>query len=347
MHSGLTHQSSSQSSSQCGAELVDVKVEITPPHDSDKVAQPLINSFSMDSNCLSSDFKTPPQFASPQIRKLSDMPATSHDICGGPGSGSSILLNASGRGGCGVGGAAATGVSPSASNSATKLYKKIEEMMDLSSPYNHYRCLSACPSESNLTQYNQPTGGEHRYAYGGGGGGGGVGAGIGGGSATRLEIRPGSSRLLRRQFSLDRDDCAQSQQLQPTVHHYRYNLEIPTLQEHRTSPTNSAKSMTGVGSSLGVGGGGGRLLKQHSTSVAIDLEKIDEAPISPTSLLSSGGGGRAGGRLNSGLQSQASEETTGSRTPTERNDELPMRPAAAVQRNSNEISLTVDALIVR
>lgn len=318
--------------------------------------QTLTNSFSLDSNA---DFGGKP-FASPQIRKLSDLPPNSQDSCSG-GGGGGMLLNAVGslgrysNAGLGSSGSAVGTAAQNAQNSqsANKLYKKIEEMIDLSSPYNHYRCLSACPSESNLTQYNQ-TGEQHRYAYAAGGVCGISIGGVGGGSATRLESRPGSSRLLRRQFSLDRDDCTQSQQLHQQQHQqqqphqaFRLNLDIPTLQEHlRTSPTNSAKSMVGMSAGGGGGGGGGlgstlgggRLLKQHSTSVAVDLEKIEEIPISPTSVLS-------GSRSNSGLQSQASEDTTGSRTP-ERSVVMAVgtRPPP---RNGNEISLTVDALIVR
>lgn len=407
---GLQHQSSSQSSSQCGdrsssatIEQIDVKVEITPPRDYNngdasithtlhplQHQQTLSNSFSLDSNaalsaaCLNlSDFKTTP-FPSPHIRKLGDLSAGSHDSCGGGGGGgvgtgggqiggSSMLLNTMGASRYGrdsIGGGAGSsiaGTSTSAGNashSANKLYKKLEEMMDLSSPYNHYRCLSACPSETNLTQFHQQSGvgsEQHRYAYAsgsgfggvsiggiGGGGGGSSSGGTGGiGSISRLESRPGSSRLLRRQFSLDRDDCAQqqqqtAQQQQHQQHHFRHNLEIPTLQEYqRTSPTNSAKSMCGTalttGGSCGSNSllGAGRLLKQHSTSVAVDLEKIEEIPISPTSVLSAS-------KSNSGLaSSQVSEDatTTGSRTP----EQAP----PTVRSNSNEISLTVDALIVR
>lgn len=276
----MGNQSSSQSSSLCG-ECLDVKVEITPPRDGD-MAQ-LSNSFSMDSTantplCLNlADFKTP---ANRKMSELGPMP----DGLLNPN-------NAFGR-----------FTSPTSStSSAAKFCKKIEELIDLSSPYNHYRCLS--PSESNLTQCT-----ENRYMYSG---------------ASRAESRPGSTRLLRRQFSLDRDDCS-------ITHINRQNLEIPAQQDQRTSPTNVR--------------GTGRLTKQTSASVAIDLEKIEEIPISPTSALSSN---RHSGSCISSQTSEDLEHFT------------PLRPGGASLGHShnhhnnnnshanNEISLTVDALIVR
>lgn len=216
-----TH-SSSQSSSLAG-EQVDVKVEITPPTNVETTSH-LPNSFSVDSSTMNnsinlSDFKTPG--TSPQQRKLNDLP---HDT----------LLNPANFG----------RFTPSPSSaSSCKMFKKFEEFMDLSLPYNHYRCLS--PSESNLTQCN-----EGKYVYG----------------LTKQDSKPGSSRLLRRQFSLDKEDCHSN----ITV---RSNLDVPFLGEHRStpSPTNMKP---------------GRLHRQTSASVAQDLEKIEEIPISPTSCLS-------------------------------------------------------------
>lgn len=215
------NQSSSRSSSIAG-EMVDVRVEITPPKDSE---QTLPNSYSVDSNAtlnLSinlSDFKTPS--TSPQQRKYSEIPTEG-------------LLNPANFGRCTP--------SPSTSGVPNKLYKKLEEMMDLSSPYNHYRCLS--PSESNLTQCND---GKYTYSV-----------------AKGADLsKPGSSRLLRRQFSLDKDECLATQL-------NKSGLEISTLQEnHSGSCTSNVKPS-------------GRLIKQHSASVAVDLEKIEEIPISPT-----------------------------------------------------------------
>lgn len=120
--------------------------------------------------------------------------------------------------------------------------------MDLSLPYNHYRCLS--PSESNLTQCND---GKYMYSV-----------------AKGADLsKPGSSRLLRRQFSLDKDDCIATQL-------HKSGLEISTLQENANS--------SGGGTSSSNVKPSGRLIKQHSASVAVDLEKIEEIPISPTQL---------------------------------------------------------------
>lgn len=217
-----TH-SSSQSSSLAG-EQVDVKVEITPPNNAD-AASLLPNSYSMDSSTTMnmsinlSDYKTPG--TSPQQRKITDLP---HDN----------LLNPSNFG----------RFTPSPSSaSSTKMYKKFEELMDLSLPYNHYRCLS--PSESNLTQCN-----EGKYIYG----------------IYKQDSKPGSSRLLRRQFSLDKEDTHSNITT-------KSNLDVPFSNEVRStpSPTNFKP---------------GRLHRQTSASVAQDLEKIEEIPISPTSCLS-------------------------------------------------------------
>lgn len=217
------NQSSSRSSSIAG-EMVDVRVEITPPKDSEQ--PPIPNSYSLDSNAtlnLSinlSDFKTPS--TSPQQRKFSEIPTEG-------------LLNPANFG--------RSTTSPSSTGPPTnKLYKKLEEMMDLSSPYNHYRCLS--PSESNLTQCND---GKYMYSV-----------------AKGADLsKPGSSRLLRRQFSLDKDDCLATQLT-------KSGLEISTLQENHSGSSSSNVKPSG------------RLIKQHSASVAVDLEKIEEIPVSPT-----------------------------------------------------------------
>lgn len=203
--------------------MVDVRVEITPPKDSEHT---LPNSYSVDSNAtlnLSinlSDFKTPS--TSPQQRKYSEIPTEG-------------LLNPANFGRCTP--------SPSTSGPPNKLYKKLEEMMDLSLPYNHYRCLS--PSESNLTQCN-----DGKYMY----------------SVTKGAdlSKPGSSRLLRRQFSLDKDDCI-------TTQLNKSGMELSSLHEANHSGTNSSSKLSS-----------GRLIKQQSASVAVDLEKIEEIPVSPT-----------------------------------------------------------------
>lgn len=178
-----------------------------------------------------SDFKS----ASPQQRKLSELPADS-------------LLNAANYG----------RLTPSPSSaSSCKLYKKFEDFLDLSLPYNHYRCLS--PSESNLTQCT-----DGKYIYG----------------VSRLDNKPGSSRLLRRQFSLDKDDCQNngSGPSQPnigiTIAQMKSSLDVPNSQEF---PNRSSPSPTNMKPA--------RLHKQNSASVAQDLGKIEEIPVSPTSCI--------------------------------------------------------------
>lgn len=132
--------------------------------------------------------------------------------------------------------------SPSSASSC-KLYKKFEEFFDLSLPYNHYRCLS--PSESNLTQCM-----DGKYIYG----------------VNKLDNKPGSTRLLRRQFSLDKEDCHN------TAMAAKSSLDVPNDVSQRSSP-----SPTNIKP--------GRLLKQNSASVAQDLEKIEEIPASPKSCM--------------------------------------------------------------
>lgn len=243
------------------------------------------NSFSMDSNATNSnclylgDFKSTGAGSIgagigsiPHGRKFSEIP---HDSTGG-------LLNPGHLG--------AFTPTTSTANSASKLYKKIEELMDLSSPYNHYRCLS--PSESNLTQCI-----EAKYMY----------------TRPQPENVPGSSRLLRRQFSLDRDDCHTSQQL------FKQNLDIPMLQEQQRNSPNNLKA--------------GRLHKQSSTSVTVDLKKIEEIPISQISSFASD--------ESVVVPVVATSEILGTTTKSR------AISAKAVLVEPNEISLNVDALILR
>ncbi|XP_037038134.1 uncharacterized protein LOC119075714 isoform X2 [Bradysia coprophila] len=269
------NQSSSRSSSIAG-EMVDVRVEITPPKDSEQSTLP--NSYSVDSNAtlnLSinlSDFKTPS--TSPQQRKYSEIPTEG-------------LLNPANFGRCTP--------SPSTSGPPNKLYKKLEEMMDLSLPYNHYRCLS--PSESNLTQCND---GKYMYSV-----------------AKGADLnKPGSSRLLRRQFSLDKDDCLATQLT-------KSGLEISTLQENHSGPTSSNVKPSG------------RLIKQHSASVAVDLEKIEEIPVSPTQPTGHG-------YKNELFLTQIPGSEPGS--PHSDNDASTSNGSVAEKR---EISLNVESLIIR
>lgn len=291
-----TTHSSSQSSSLAG-EQVDVKVEITPPRETEANVQ-MPNSYSIDSsNTVNlsinlSDYKTPS--TSPQQRKLSELPSADG------------LLNAANFG----------RLTPSpSSGSSCKLYKRFEDLMDISSPYNHYRCLS--PSESNLTQCT-----EGRYMYGN----------------SKLDNKPGSSRLLRRQFSLDKDDCqtTTSTSITPTSQPLKSSLDVPLFQElaNRSSPTNIKP---------------GRLHKQTSASVAQDLEKIEEIPISPTSCIfnhkndlsqipGSAGGSPASKKADdSGSDEMQMTTMTGTTNVS----------TATVASNSREISLNVQTLMLR
>ncbi|XP_054081817.1 uncharacterized protein LOC105218644 isoform X2 [Zeugodacus cucurbitae] len=261
-----TNPSSSQSSSLAG-ESVEVKVEITPPTNADICSSNLPNSYSLDStstNTISPNVTLCPDFpaktpnASPQSRKMSEL---SPENLLTPGTFNRLPSSAGG--------------------SSSRLYKKIEEMMDLSSPYNHYKCLS--PSESNLTQFY-----DGKYLYSGGGVCSAVGGGTGSGggsvhsSSVKFDSKPGSSRLLRRQFSLDRDD---TQSKSEHHHHHQHHqsslqgsfgmtltnkssmLDIPILHETSRSPKGTLA----------------RAHKQNSTSITQDLEKIEEIPLSPAS----------------------------------------------------------------
>ncbi|XP_015037727.2 uncharacterized protein [Drosophila pseudoobscura] len=267
-----TNPSSSQSSSLAG-ESVEVKVEITPPANSDMASVGhLPNSYSLDSNStntispnatLCPEFPgktTTPSSTSPQSRKLSELTPDN-------------LLNPN----------SFNRLPNSTGGSSSRLYKKIEEMMDLSSPYNHYKCLS--PSESNLTQFY-----DGKYLYGNagschGGGAGSVASGPGsggssmGGSTAKFDSKPGSSRLLRRQFSLDRDDqqAKGEQQHQHSLQATNYAalvsaskssmLDIPIIHDTSRSPKGTLT----------------RAHKQNSSSITQDLEKIEEIPLSPAS----------------------------------------------------------------
>uniref|UniRef100_A0A6P4ES69 Guanylate cyclase n=1 Tax=Drosophila rhopaloa TaxID=1041015 RepID=A0A6P4ES69_DRORH len=271
-----TNPSSSQSSSLAG-ESVEVKVEITPPTNADLGSGAnLPNSYSLDSNstntispnatlCPEFPGKTTPSSASPQSRKLSELTPDN-------------LLNPN----------SFNRLPNSTGGSSSRLYKKIEEMMDLSSPYNHYKCLS--PSESNLTQFY-----DGKYVYGsasGGTGGGQVGggacssaAGSGcGGGAARFDSKPGSSRLLRRQFSLDRDD----QQAKGEQQHHQHSLQATTYAALVGSGGGGVKtSMLDIpllhDTSRSPKGTLTRAHKQNSASITQDLEKIEEIPLSPAS----------------------------------------------------------------
>lgn len=275
--------------------------------------------------------------ASPQQRKMSEFSQDS-------------LLNPNGF----------NRLAPSPGANSSRLFKKIEEMMDLSSPYNHYRCLS--PSESNLVQCGnnilnmgstlqnlamlggnlsvpspamtmmntyQSLGRDSSSSSGGGGGdredrlsvnrssggfntaasvSGSTGAGGGGGGGDGI---PGSGRLLRRQFSLDKDDVNNNNNLSANSTTLSNNLgNSACLQAVIVGGSKSHKAGGGGGGGVVEGGGGNcekhsslpsisgqtlinklqssstsnrhpPLYKHNSSSISQDLEKIEEIPVSP------------------------------------------------------------------
>lgn len=202
---------------------------------------------------LCPDFPTKTPNNSPQTRKITDIAADN-------------LLNPT----------SFNRLPTSTAGSSSRLYKKIEELMDLSSPYNHYKCLS--PSESNLTQFY-----DGKYLYGSGSSGGVANTACSSfHSVTGRFDKPGSSRLLRRQFSLDRDDTQSKSEHHQHQHQHQSSLqsslpisisskssilEIPILHDTARSPKGTLN----------------RVHKQNSTSIAQDLEKIEEIPLSPAS----------------------------------------------------------------
>lgn len=233
---------------------MDVKVEITPPtaiapkafpeNTSTPTSISVQNSYSVESttSALCPENIVKSQSTSPQPRKLSEIP---QDSAGGS------FLNP-------ISGFARLNPSPPGTTSA-RLFKRIEEMIDLSSPYNHYRCLS--PSETNLSQSANLTDSRiHSTSK----------------QQSESGNKPGSSRLLRRQFSLDKDDAllASQQKL----------LNLETI----SSLVESAKFSSGF-----MGKGQYQPLlpvnqisksnKQQSASLVQDLEKIEEIPVSPIS----------------------------------------------------------------
>lgn len=233
-------------------------MEITPPTNDDFTLQP--NSFSLDSNSTLN--KTP--LASPQPRKL---PEISSDSLLNPCFSRVVPTS-----------------STSAGGSASRLYKRIEEIIDLSSPYNHYKCLS--PSESNLSQFY-----DGKFIH-------------------KNDNKPGSTRLLRRQFSLDREDGTAMQHLSKSS-----ILEVPVLHETRLSPKVQLP----------------RLHNQNSTSISQDLEKIEEIPLSP----------------ESSHQHSSSLESSLNRTPPSSGTIGLQRSPGSHHRHNQEILLNVDGFLSR
>lgn len=242
----LTGSNQSSHSPSFTGETLDVKVEITPAPPTPM--SDIQNSYSIESTSsltLCSDTSTKSLATSPNPRKFSEIP---HESGG--------FLNPIGN---------FNRLNPSPPNTASaRLFKKLEEMIDLSSPYNHYRCLS--PSETNLAI---PLNERFNISP----------------NAKMIDLgKPGSSRLLRRQFSLDKDDLSGKN---------HGNLEtisslvdsttlspLPTSTKSNYQPLMSSASLPGSSSNNLVST---KLHKHQSASVAQDLEKIEEIPISPIS----------------------------------------------------------------
>lgn len=307
----LTGSNQSSHSPSAACEHLDVKVEITPAPPTSM--SDTHNSYSIESNSsmtLCTDASIKSQAASPNARKFSEI---SHE---GGGSFLNPISNFN-------------RLNPSPPNSASgRLFKKLEEMIDLSSPYNHYRCLS--PSETNLSvSLNERS---HNVSP----------------CAPRQPdtlAKPGSSRLLRRQYSLDKDDLTmqgnQSQQNQNPVKHV--NLEtISSMVEatkHQNStmkaqyqPLISSSSLPASGNSLI----STKLHKHQSASVAQDLEKIEEIPI-PISPINNN---------NSSLNQNNSTNDLNSFKNSTSNNNL-KTPPPTNKENNNEFNLNIEAVSLR
>lgn len=288
----------------------DVKVEITPPQPSDGGINMLPKSISNESAAAFSmsinEFQAKASTPSPQQRKFSEI----QEYTG--------LLSA-------MGSITRMNPSPTGSNASSRFFKKIEEMIDLSSPYNHYKCLS--PSETNLTQFADTR--IHAFSQ------------LQQPQQRVADInKPGSGRLLRRQFSLDKgkytsvserggssrfksknqkyliddqqyvalDDAAALQQSYRLRQEQRVAQQLSESQSMEVTSPSSGPGGSTTGS-VGVGGGCGtgnkpqltkscsqqcRIPKQHSISTAQEnLEKIEENPISPNNVnnhMDNGGG---------------------------------------------------------
>lgn len=238
----LTNSSnqSSHSPSVTG-ELFDVKVEITPAPPTPM--SDIQNSFSLESTSSLTICSDSSKSMSPNARKFNEIPIES----GG-------FLNP-------MGNFNRMNPSPPASASA-RLFKKLEEMIDLSLPYNHYRCLS--PSETNLTNTSMN---ERPHSVSP--------------SARQLDSgKPGSSRLLRRQFSLDKDDMANHASKLSNLETISSMVDSTKLQSYSSKAQYQQliSSASLPASSVNLPGSG-KLHKHQSVSVAQDLEKIEEINI--------------------------------------------------------------------
>lgn len=248
----LTGSNQSSHSPSVNGESLDVKVEITPAPPTPMNDIP--NNFSIESTSsltICSDASSRSQATSPLTRKFSEIPHESGSFLTPVGSFNRGSLNPSPPG-----------------TASGRLFKKLEEMIDLSSPYNHYRCLS--PSETNLAI--PPS---ERFSISP--------------NAMMLDAgKPGSSRLLRRQFSLDKDDL--NSQKHANLETISSLVDSAATMANNKNPNTTMKtsyqplltSATSLPGSSGSNLVSTKLHKHQSeASVAQDLEKIEEIPISP------------------------------------------------------------------
>ena len=291
---------SNQSSHTPSFDSFDVKVEITPAPPTPILTEISIqNSFSVESASsmtLCSDFSSKSLATSPQPRKFSEM---SHD---------GSFLNPLGN---------FNRMNPSPPNSASqRLFKRIEEMIDLSLPYNHYRCLS--PSEQNLSM----TGNEKMLLQ------------IS--SISNADSnKPGSSRLLRRQFSLDKDDITSNSSqnklnletissfVDSSKIQHNLNSSKPQYQPLMTSCSLPSSNPCLLST---------KLHKQQSASVAVDLEKIEEIPVSP---------------INSASNHNSSVNDLNNFKSSNNNNNKKTSPSNSNKKERTDVNLNFEALSLR
>ncbi|XP_053691117.1 uncharacterized protein LOC128739646 [Sabethes cyaneus] len=299
LNDSTANHSSSHSPSVAG-ESIDVKVEITPPTGIENPT--LAPSISIDSNSSGTNnctlnlselqIKTPQP--SPHGRKLAEMVPENAFLSANS---SFNRLNPASPG-----------------TASSRLFKRIEELIDLSSPYNYYRCLS--PSESNLSQCVV----DNRYH---------------GYQINRMDCpsKPGSTRFLRRQFSLDKDDVSPSMTTsQKATLDTISSISIDREQLARMGTLSSIPSISSA-TSVSLSSKQQRgIHKQQSASVAQDLEKIEEIPISPQSSF---------------LVNHNTNSNSTSSLQSEVNDKTRARSTERAAQNGKELRLSIDALGLR
>lgn len=220
-------------------EPFEIIVEITPPGIPETMSNS--NSFSLDSNVNLNitipEYHSRSSSISPQQRKMSELMPE-----GFLNPANFSRINSVGSGG-----------------SVNRLFRRLEDMIDLSFPYNHYKCLS--PSESNLAQCTD----QKMQCI-----------------LNKFEgNKPGSSRLLRRQFSLDREDSCAKENQTSTFDDKTDNTNSIIASNFDQFNASAVLTSSSLSSKTQISP---RIPKQNSVSVAQDLEKIEEIPVSPSSV---------------------------------------------------------------